>query len=130
MKGSGLQMSVKLILLILLAEIFICSAQFLFKTGANSLRTHSLKTVKEYTAFIKSSLRIPSLWAGVLLNSFAVVVWIIVLALVDLSMAIPLDSLHYIVILIGSHFLLKERITWTRIAGTLFIISGIAMVAF
>jgi len=123
-------MSVKLMLLILLAELFICSAQFLFKAGANSLQAHSLKSAKEYIAFIKSSLSVPAIWGGLLLNSLAVVVWIIVLALVDLSLAIPLDSVHYIAILLGSHFLLKERVTWTRLAGTLFIISGIAMVAF
>jgi drug/metabolite transporter (DMT)-like permease len=122
-------MSLKLILLILVAEIFICSAQFLFKTGANKLKAHNLNTVQGYIAFIKSSLVLPAVWGGLLLNAFAVVVWILVLALVDLSLAIPLDSIHYVVILLGSHFFLKERMTWDRIAATLFIAGGIALVA-
>lgn len=122
-------MSLKLILLILLGEIFICTAQFFFKIGANKLQTHNLNTVKEYLFFVKSSLRIPAIWGGVLLNTLAIVVWLMILALVDLSLAIPLDSMHYIIILIGSHFLLKERITWERVAGTVLIAGGILLVA-
>ena len=122
-------MSLKLILLILVAEIFICSAQFLFKTGANKLKNHNLNTIPGYITFIKSSLVLPAVWGGLLLNALAVVVWILVLALVDLSLAIPLDSLHYIIIMLGAHFLLKEKLTWERIASTLFIVAGIALVA-
>ena len=121
-------MSVKLILLILVAEIFICSAQFLFKTGANKLKGHDLTTMGGYTAFIKASLTLPAIWGGLLLNTFAIVVWILVLALVDLSLAIPLDSLHYVIIMIGAHFFLRERLTWDRIASTLFIVAGILLV--
>ena len=122
-------MSLKLVLLIGLGEVFICTAQFLFKIGANRLKAHNLYTFREYTKFIKSSLVIPAIWGGLLLNTFAVIVWIMVLALVDLSLAIPLDSVHYVAILIGSHFFLKERLTWGRIAGTLCIVAGIVLVA-
>lgn len=122
-------MSIKLVLLILTGELFICAAQFLFKTGANKLKRHNLNTIKGYIAFIKSSLAVPAIWGGVLLNAFAVVVWIMVLALVDLSLAIPLDSVHYILILLGSHFFLKERLTWERVAATLLISGGIVLVA-
>lgn len=122
-------MSLKLIILILVAEVFICSAQLLFKAGANKLKSHDLNTIPGYIKFIKSSLKLPAIWGGLLLNTFAVVVWILVLALVDLSLAIPLDSVHYVVILLGAHFFLKERLTWDRIAATLFIAGGIALVA-
>lgn len=122
-------MRIKLILLIILAEAFICVAQFLFKSGANKLKMHDLNTFSKYKKFLRSSLMIPAIWGGVLLNGFAIVVWLIVLALVDLSLAIPLDSVHYIVILFGSHFLLKERLSWDRIAGTFLIIAGIVFVA-
>jgi drug/metabolite transporter (DMT)-like permease len=52
-----------------------------------------------------------------------------VLALVDLSLAVPLDSVHYIAILFGSHFFLKEKLTWGRIVGTFCIAAGILLVA-
>src|SRR3989338_8383091 len=118
-------MSVKLILLILLGEACICSAQFLFKHGANKLKLHDLGTVHEYIRFVKSSLAVPQIWGGLFMNALAVVVWIVVLALVDLSLAIPLDSVHYILILLGSHFFFKEKITPGRVAGTLLIAGGI-----
>ena len=122
-------MILKLIGLIALGEVFICSAQFLFKIGANKLKTHNLHSIKEYLHFVGSSLVIPAVWGGLLLNTLAIIVWIIVLALVDLSLAIPLDSVHYIAIMLGSHFFLKERLTWERIAGTLCIVAGIILVA-
>ena len=122
-------MSLKLVFLIMFGEIFICAAQFSFKAGANKFKTHNLDTIENYTAFIKSALTVPAIWAGILLNTIAVVIWILVLALVDLSLAIPLDSVHYIMILLGAHFFLKERLTWERIAATLFIAGGIALVA-
>ena len=122
-------MSFKLILLIIVGEIFICAAQFMFKLGANRFKTHKLGTMRDYLYFIKSALKAPAIWTGLLLNTFAVVVWLMVLALVDLSLAIPLDSVHYILIVLGSHFFLKERLTWERIAATLFIVGGIFLVA-
>lgn len=122
-------MSWKLAFLIILGELFICSAQFLFKAGANKLQTHDLNSLKEYVDFIKRSLFIPAIWGGLFLNTLAVIVWIVVLALVDLSLAIPLDSVHYIMILAGSHFFLKEKITWERIVGTVLIAIGIIFVA-
>ena len=73
-------MILKLILLIALGEIMICVAQFLFKYGANNLKFHNLNTFKEYVIFIKSAFKIPAIWGGLLMNTFAIVVWIIVLA--------------------------------------------------
>lgn len=122
-------MTLKLILLITLGEIFICAAQFLFKAGANNLKAHDLNTARAYLAFIKSSLAVPAIWGGVFLNTIAVIIWIVILALVDLSFAIPLDSVHYIAIMLGSHFFLKERLTWDRVAGSLLIAMGIVLVA-
>ena len=122
-------MSLKLVFLILLGELFICAAQFMFKSGANKLKAHKLSTIKGYVNFIKSALKVPAIWAGFFLNVIAVAVWLLVLALVDLSLAIPLDSVHYIMILLGAHFLLKERMTWERIAATIFIVAGIFLVA-
>ena len=121
--------SLKLILLLAAAELFICSAQFLFKAGANRFKKHNLNNIQGYVSFIKESLKVPAVWAGLLLNTLAVVVWILVLALVDLSLAIPLDSIHYIMVLVGAHFILKERLTWESVAATLFIAGGIILVA-
>jgi drug/metabolite transporter (DMT)-like permease len=53
-----------------------------------------------------------------------------VLAGVELSIAIPVDSMQYIIIFIISYFVFKERMHWTRIVGTLFIILGITIVVF
>lgn len=122
-------MVLKIILLIILGEIAICSAQFLFKKGANKLQLHGLNTFVEYLSFVRSSLLIPEIWGGIFMNGLAIVVWVLLLALLDLSFAVPLDSLHYIFILTGSYFFLKERITWEKVIATICIVIGIFLVA-
>ena len=55
--------------------------------------------------------------------------WIKVLSKVELSYAYPMVSLGYVLVMIFSYFLFKENITPLRIAGVLFIILGVVLVA-
>jgi hypothetical protein len=66
----------------------------MFKIGANKLTNKKLDTLKQWLDFIRMAVKIPAVWAGLALNTFAILVWILVLALVDLSLAIPLDSVQ------------------------------------
>ena len=56
--------------------------------------------------------------------------WLVALAHVDLSLAIPLDSMHYFLIMVASYVFLGERMSWARVLGTLLIVAGITFVAF
>ena len=76
---------------------------------------------------------IVTLRAFVLLGLLTIIavmgVWQLVLAHAELSMAFPLDSIQYIIILFSSYIFLGERINRDRIIGTAFIIGGIVLVA-
>ena len=74
-------------------------------------------------------MRIPGIWWGIFIIACGTVGWLVALAHVDLSVAIPLDGMHYLVVLAGSYIFLRERLTWTRVLGTFLIVGGITLVA-
>ena len=116
---------------ILIVAHEICSTveQILFKKSANYLKRPSLKTPGDFFRFIVNVLKIPAIWLAFLMIAAAWSIWFVVLARIDLSIAVPVDSLQYVMILISSYFFLGERMHWTRIAGTIFILLGILVVA-
>ncbi len=71
----------------------------------------------------------PQIWVGLLVVCCGMAVWLLVLAEAELSLAFPLDSIQYIIILFSSYLFLGERINRDSIIGTAFIIGGIVLVA-
>lgn len=71
----------------------------------------------------------PYVIGGLALYAIGAVVWLFVLARVDLSLAYPFVGLGFIVTLVLSHLLLGEAVAVTRIAGTLMIAVGCVLVA-
>lgn len=122
-------MRLKMFVLIIISEIFIVWAQVLFKKGANSLPSSGVRGIKGYISFARSALSTPNILGGLLLNVFSVIAWLVAISLGDLSLVMPLDSMHYIIIMAASYFLLKEKITPARIMGTLLVMFGMALVA-
>lgn len=122
-------MTLKVFMLVLLAEICSAAMHILYKKGANSLEDAPTANIKDYIFFALRVLRIPAIWCGLLVVGFGMLIWLTVLAQAELSLAFPLDSLQYIIILAASALLLGERINRERILGTLFVIVGIVLVA-
>ena len=122
-------MNLKTFLLIIGHEICGSLEQVLFKKSADRLGEHELKSLKNYLSFFKKVLLMPAILWGFLMTVGAWILWLFVLASLDLSVAIPVDSLHYILIMGVSYFYLKERMHWTRVVGTLLVLGGILLVA-
>ncbi len=59
----------------------------------------------------------------------AILVWLVVLYLMDVSKAFPFISLGFIVVLLSARFYLKEFIPWYRWLGVIFIVAGIILLA-
>jgi len=119
----------KLFVLVLIAEICSAGMHIFFKRGVNTLETGNIRGVRAYLRFVGSVLRHPSIWCGLLIVTCGMGVWLLVLAHAELSLAFPLDSIQYIIILFASSLFLGEHINRDRIFGTLFIILGIVLVA-
>lgn len=66
---------------------------------------------------------------GLSMYGVGAVVWLFVLAKLDLSIAYPFVGLGFIVTMILAILVLHEHVTMSRIAGTLLICVGCALVA-
>lgn len=120
-------------LLLLLAVVSVglsASAQIAFKTGM------SRPSVQAALASPTSSLfeRVltvgtsPGVVAGFALYALSAVLWILVLAKVDLSVAYPIVGLGFVVTMVAGHLLFGEPLTLMRVAGTLLVCVGIVLV--
>lgn len=67
-------------------------------------------------------------WAGIALWAVELVVWTYVLAHVPLSIAFPLTSINYVIIVLGGAWLLKESVSKRHLAGALLITAGVAII--
>ena len=108
-------MSVSMCVLLLVCLITEAGREFCFKHAADA--STLFKTLQK-----------PMIWLGIVLWAVELVSWINVLAHVPLSIAFPLMSLVYVVILFGGAVLFKEPITKRHALGALLIAVGVACV--
>lgn len=119
---------IKIIFLVLAAEIFTAVGQVLFKKSTNALELYSLKTGAARVRFLREVFAKPSIWGGFLAMIAGLVVWLIALAQGELSFVFSIGSLQYILILLLAHMFLGERIDKMKFLGTLLIVLGIVLI--
>ena len=121
-------MNLKVFLLIILHEIVGAAEQVFFKKGVKNLQINNFFRFKDYLIFFKGVLSSPLIWLGFIMTVLMWWIWLMVLASLKLSVAIPLSSIHYLIIFTAAHFILKEHIDKTRLAGALLILVGVILV--
>ena len=57
------------------------------------------------------------------------ILWVVVLSNVEVSMAYPMVSLGYVMVVIVSWLFLGESVGWLRTGGLLLIIGGVVMIS-
>ena len=119
---------IKVLIFILIAEIWTAVGQIMFKKGTNSLKLHSLRGAGNYMRFIRNVLSRPSIWAGLSLMGIGTMVWLMALAQGDLSLVFSIGSIQYIMILFLAHYLLGEKIDRMKLAGTFLVVIGIILI--
>jgi multidrug transporter EmrE-like cation transporter len=115
--------------LILVAVLMSAGAQFALKLGMSSepIQAVLLKgSVREIIASIALS---PLIVLGLAVYAAGVLIWLFVLAKVELSLAYPFVGIGFIATMLLGAFLLNENLSLARIAGTLLICAGCALVA-
>jgi len=117
----------RLVFLVLLSETLAAAGQVLMKRGANMAGAHNLRRIGAHIPFLRDVLSKPSLWLGFCAMTVSLVVWLIALAQGDLSLVFSLGSMQYILILILSRLFLNEEIDMMKVAGTLLVAFGIAL---
>lgn len=92
---------------------------------------NALSRAEGWRETILSVVAVAATWQGLLIGFLAVaqfVVWLMALARLDLSLAIPVFSLGFLVVALGGGYWLGEDLNLLRIAGLLTTAMGISLV--
>jgi multidrug transporter EmrE-like cation transporter len=112
---------------VLICVFFNVSGQYTLKVGMNKFGEIAVDQNLPLTML--KVLSMPTTVLGLsfyILGSFA---WLIALSKVELSLAYPLLSIGYIIIMFVSFFLLNETMSLSKVFGTLMIVGGIIFIS-
>jgi len=100
--------------------------QLSMKHGMNMIgKIHAAQVVQKLGAAFLN----PFVLVGFLLYAISALVWMIVLSRVNLSLAYPMVSIGYVVVVVLSRYLFQEPVTVLRLMGTLVIGVGVIMIS-
>lgn len=115
------------VIYILISILTSVAGQLLLKRGMNAIGSVTLNLNR----------LIPTLWQmitnldvfiGLVIYLFGIVFWLAALSRVDLSYAYPLASLSYVIMLIAAWLMFGEKMTLSRIMGTIVICIGVLLI--
>lgn len=110
---------------ILVSILFGVSGQLLLKTGMLRVAQTGGTLISEYTRALAQ----PAVWLGLVSFGVSMLIWLYVLARLEMSVAFPFLGLNYVLIMIGSRILFGETIGPAKIGGTACIVLGILLIA-
>ena len=117
-------MTPSIVLLLSLWTLCEVVGQILFKRGVDAI------DVREAHFGLKSflrALRSPAIWGGILVHGIEFGVWIAILGQLPLSVAFPLESVTYVVLLVATRVFLRESIPTRRWIGVGMICAGVVV---
>jgi drug/metabolite transporter (DMT)-like permease len=104
-------------------------AQVSFKTGVSSGPLQAAFNEGDWRGTAWAMLLSPNILAGLCLYGLGTILWLGVLARVELSQAYPFVGLGFVLTAVLGYFLFGEAITMLRVAGTVLVVAGIYLVA-
>lgn len=126
---SGVKMGVRTLLIILASIMLSATAQIVLKAGMNSQSGRVALDVDGWLRFGLSTLINPIVIAGLLLYGLGAILWLIVLARLDVTQAYPFVGLGFIFTMVLGYLILAEPVGLQRVLGTLLITTGVILVA-
>jgi drug/metabolite transporter (DMT)-like permease len=114
---------------LLLNEAVDSFAQFCFKKTSLAAGTPVIASLPAAGAFLSGVLGQGYLWLGVAAVALVFVSWTVVLSKVDLSAAMPVTSLSYLMVALIAVLFLHERIPVLEWCGIFLIMVGVAIVS-
>lgn len=114
--------------LTLLSVTISALAQIALKLGVSSPAVQKAMASSAADGFWALAFN-PRVLAGFGLYGLGAIGWLIVLSKIDVSQAYPFLGLGILITFAMGHFFLGEPASWSRIAGMMLVIAGIALVA-
>lgn len=122
------QIALRIFFLIIANDALDTIAQLLMKRGLVHFSINILFT-SGFNFFHLGSPDMIFLWLGVLVYVLTFFMWMIVLREVDLSVALPIGSMSYIIIPMAAILILHEHVNLFRWMGIISIVLGIGFVS-
>jgi multidrug transporter EmrE-like cation transporter len=114
------------LMLVLLSCVLTAVGQITFKYGMNHISFNSSDNLLTTLAVVLFN---PIIILGFVCFGAGAVIWLFALAKLDLSYAVPLSGLTYILVLIAGVWLFKEPVSTAKLLGTALVAAGIGLMS-
>ncbi len=104
-------------------------AQIALKLGVSGTRAQQALVDKDWMAFLWSAASSPPIIFGVAAYTASAVLWLFVLAKVEVSFAYPFVAVGFLLVMAFGAMYLGESVTWVRVLGTVLVVGGVLLVA-
>lgn len=123
-------MTYKTLLLVLASSGCAALAQLFFKLGMSTPQVQSaMERTHQVAELARAVMFNPNVLLGLGLYGLGTVLWLFVLARLDVSMAYPFVGLAIVLTMLMGFFVLGEAMTLARVFGTLLVVIGISMIS-
>ncbi len=126
--GATILQSKALIAVVMMA-LAASTGDILLTVGMKQVGEVSAPNLRSLLCLIRQTLTNPFIGLGVACMAADFFLFIALLSWADLSLIMPLTALSYPLSILGSHYILKERLTVERISGTGLIALGVALLS-
>ena len=111
------------------AMLFSTTGELFLKKGMNEIGTFDFAAVSAIAPTLLKIAANPYIWIGMIGFVGGSVFWLSVISRAPLSLAYPMLSLSYVIVVIESWIFLNEGLHPLRVIGSLVIILGVVLVS-
>lgn len=115
----------KTVLMVLFNCVLGVCGQLCLKVSMNSIGRIGVSSLHNWQSLLMKVLSMPLIWVGMALYIIGAAVWLIILSRANLSIAYPLLSINFILVILASWMFLGEPLTYQRIIAIAIICCGI-----
>lgn len=119
----------KILLFLIATDLLETFAQFCFKKSTAYANFPAIISLSAAVSFLKPVVFSPFLWLAFSSVLIIFTIWAVILSKIDLSVAVPVASLSYILVPLVSGVFLHEKISLLRWSGIAFILIGVILVS-
>lgn len=123
-------MTINIILFIISSVSLSAFAQIVLKMGMSNAKVQNDLIIAS-NLFEKLFIALTNVYvvAGVSMYLLSMILWLVVLAKIDVSVAYPFVGLGFIITMVLGFLLLNEQISGMRVMGTILVVCGVLMVS-